>query len=102
MVECPLAKGEVGGSNPLHRSKRYINFMKIKRGIYQHYKGVKVQAIDVVLHSETLEELVLYEKLEDFGGYKKGTLWVRPKKMFLEKVVVNNSKITRFKFISKD
>ncbi len=74
--------------------------MKIKQGIYLHYKGVKIRVIGVGLHSETLEELVLYEKLGDFGEYKKGSLWVRPKKMFLEKVTVNNKKIPRFKFIS--
>lgn len=80
------------------KTKKYIH-TKIKIGIYQHYKGVKVRVIGVGLHSETLEELVLYEKLADFRGYKKGSLWARPKEMFLEKVTVNNKKIPRFKFI---
>ncbi len=74
--------------------------MKIKQGIYEHYKGIKVRVIGEALHSETLDELVVYEKLEDFGGYKKGSLWIRPKKMFLEKVTINGKNIPRFKFIS--
>lgn len=53
------------------------------------------------MHSETLEELVIYEKLEDFNGYKKGTIWARPKKMFLESVVVNGKKIPRFSLIKQ-
>ena len=36
---------------------------------------------DVALDSETQEEMVVYRKL-----YDDGSLWVRPKKMFLEEV----------------
>lgn len=36
---------------------------------------------DVALDSETEEEMVVYRKL-----YGDGSLWVRPKKMFLEEV----------------
>lgn len=53
----------------------------IKNGIYQHYKGKRYRLIDVVRHSETLEELVLYETLYEND---LGKLWVRPKEMFLE------------------
>lgn len=53
----------------------------ITNGIYQHYKGQKYRVLNIVKHSETLEDLVLYEAL-----YKNdlGQFWVRPKKMFLE------------------
>ena len=50
-------------------------------GIYQHYKGMKYKLLNVVRHSETLEELVLYETLYE---NKLGKLWVRPKDMFVE------------------
>lgn len=46
-------------------------------------------------HSETLEKMVVYKHLDT------GEVWVRPKKMFLEKVKVNGKKIPRFKFIGK-
>ena len=74
---------------------------KIKLGKYQHYKGNFYEVKAVVLHSETLEELVLYECLYQ---NPKSKLWVRPKKMFEEKVKVNGKQIPRFKFVieSKD
>lgn len=71
----------------------------VKLGKYKHYKGVMVRVIGIAFHSETQEELVIYEKLEDFGGFKKGSLWARPKKMFLEEVEVNGKRVPRFKFI---
>ncbi len=52
-------------------------------GIYQHYKGKKYKLLNVVRHSETLEELVLYETLYE---NELGRFWVRPKEMFVEEV----------------
>jgi hypothetical protein len=66
---------------------------------YRHYKNLLVKVIGVALHSETKEDLVIYEKLEDFGDYKKGSLWARPKTMFLEEVIVSGKKIPRFKIV---
>ena len=68
---------------------------------YRHYKNLLVKVIGVALHSETKEELVIYEKLEDFGEYKKGSLWARPKKMFLENVVVNEKTVPRFALVEE-
>ena len=50
-------------------------------GIYQHYKGQKYRLIEVVKHSETLEDLIAYECLYENN---LGKFWVRPKEMFLE------------------
>jgi len=66
----------------------------LELGIYEHYKGNKYKVIGVVNHSETTEELVLYQAL--YGEYG---LWVRPLKMFLENVEINGEMIPRFKFI---
>lgn len=74
---------------------------KIKPGKYKHYKNIMVKVIGVALHSETREELVIYEKLQDFNEFKKGSLWARPVKMFTEKVIVSGKKIPRFKFIKE-
>ncbi len=69
--------------------------ISMKLGKYRHYKGNFYQVIGTARHSETLEELVVYKAL-----YKsKYKLWVRPKKMFLEKVEVDGKKVPRFRFI---
>ena len=69
----------------------------MKLGVYQHSKtGNLYRVIGIAKHSETLEELVVYETLYD---NPKSKLWVRPLKMFLEKVEINGKKTPRFKFI---
>ncbi|MBI3888055.1 DUF1653 domain-containing protein [Candidatus Microgenomates bacterium] len=64
---------------------------------YRHYKGGLYKVIDIVVHSETLEEMVLYEPQRE----NKIKLWVRPLKMFMEKVIVNGKKVPRFKLIKE-
>jgi len=61
---------------------------KIKLGKYQHFKGEICEVIGIARHSETLEEMVVYQALGDSKKFGKNTLWVRPKSMFLEKVKV--------------
>ncbi len=72
----------------------------IKLGKYRHYKGKEYEVIGVARHSETLEELVVYKALytSEFG---KNSLWVRPKKMFLETVEVDGKKVPRFKYLGR-
>ena len=74
---------------------------EIKLGIYKHYKGKKYEVIGVAHHSETLEELVVYQQLYASDKFPVGTLWVRPKSMFEEKVKIAGEEIPRFKFIGK-
>lgn len=74
---------------------------KLQPGIYKHYKNILVKVIGVGFDSETLEEVVIYEKLQDFNGFKKGSLWVRPLKMFTEKVIVDNKEIPRFRYVGE-
>lgn len=69
---------------------------RIKKGIYQHYKGGKYEVLEVVRHSESLEPMVLYRHLDDDGG-----TWVRPYAMFFEEVEKEGKKSPRFRFISE-
>jgi len=57
---------------------------------YRHYKGGLYEVIDMALHSETLETLVVYRNLQT------GLLWVRPATMFLEDVVIEGKTLRRF------
>ena len=63
----------------------------MKLGKYQHRKGNFYEIIGVARHSETLEELVVYRTL-----HGENSLWVRPKAMFLETVVINGKEVLRF------
>ena len=53
----------------------------IQAGVYQHYKGNYYRVIGVARHSETLEDMVVYQAL-----YGDGELWVRPASMWEERV----------------
>jgi hypothetical protein len=66
---------------------------EIKKGKYKHFKGFICEVFGVAKHSETLEELVVYTH--------DGTLWVRPKEMFLEKIEIDGKTISRFEFIEE-
>jgi len=70
---------------------------KVKvKGIYQHFKGSSYQVLGVAKHSESLEELVIYQHLD---GDKE--IWARPTAMFLDEVEVDGKKVPRFKYIDK-
>lgn len=63
----------------------------IALGKYRHYKGKEYEVIGVAKHTETLEDLVVYRAL-----YGDGQVWVRPLRMFLEKVDIDGKKASRF------
>ena len=69
----------------------------MKFGRYRHYKGNEYVVIGVARHSETDDELVVYRP--DYG--ERG-LWVRPKEMFLETVVVDGQQVPRFQFLGEE
>ena len=61
-------------------------------GDYQHYKGGKYRVIGSAKHTESHEEFVVYQAL-----YGEQELWVRPRAMFFEEVLVNGMLVPRFK-----
>jgi len=62
-----------------------------KKGIYRHFKGNRYELLDIALHSETLEPMVVYRAL-----YGEGGLWVRPLTMWSEKVIHDGIEQSRF------
>lgn len=63
---------------------------------YKHYKNKPYTYLGVARHSETLEEMALYETRY---ANDHGKLWVRPKGMFFESVTIDGKTVPRFKEI---
>lgn len=55
---------------------------------YKHYKGNLYKIIAFARHSETTEEMIVYQSV------KNGDVWVRPKGMWND--VVNTNGVLRF------
>jgi len=66
----------------------------LKPGKYKHFKGNEYEVIDVALHSETLEEMVIYRPL-----YGEGKTWVRPLSMFLDMKEIEGKSVPRFELL---
>lgn len=71
----------------------------IQLGIYKHSKtGNLYKVLGLAKHSETLEDLVVYECLYDNPQSK---IWVRPLEMFIEEVEIEGIQKPRFQFVSQ-
>jgi len=57
-----------------------MNEIKLNR-VYKHFKGDLYIVLDIAIHSETKEKLVIYR-----GLYDDGKLYARPMDMFLSEV----------------
>jgi len=75
--------------------------MNLKLGIYEHYKNPehRYRVIGMAKHSETLEDMVIYEALYD---NEISELWVRPLTMFLGNVEVDGQSVPRFKYVCSE
>ena len=62
----------------------------VKGDRYQHYKGGLYEIVDMAVHTETKEEVVVYRSL------KYGTTWVRPLSVFSSWVTVDKIQVPRF------
>ena len=69
----------------------------MKPGIYKHYKGNLYNVIGTARHSETMEEMVVYQAL-----YGEMGLWVRPLTMFNESVEIEGKQVPRFEWLSNE
>ncbi len=61
--------------------------------IYKHYKGNLYKIIALAKHSETLEDMIVYQAVSD------NKVWVRPARMWNE--TVNNESLLRFTLVEK-
>ena len=70
--------------------------MEIKLGRYRHFKGGEYEVIGIAKHSETLEEMVVYRALYGDKG-----LWIRPARMWNERVERDGKTYLRFTYIEE-
>ncbi|MCW2291828.1 hypothetical protein M2262_001878 [Pseudomonas sp. BIGb0408] len=68
--------------------------MSLQPGLYRHYKGPEYRVLGVARHSETEEDVVVYQAL--YGEYG---LWVRPLEMFQGEVELDGKRVPRFAFV---
>ena len=70
-------------------------------GLYRHYKNKKLyKIITIARHSETHEEMVIYQGLYQCEEFGWNPVWARPAKMFLEKLRIEGKTVPRFEFVS--
>ena len=62
---------------------------------YRHFKGNVYRVLHIAKHSETLEDIVVYQAM-----YGERGIWVRPKAMFEEVIETEGKKFRRFEQIS--
>jgi hypothetical protein len=61
------------------------------QGLYRHYKDKSYRVLGAAKHTETLEDMVVYQAL--YGDYKT---WIRPAAMFFEMVQTTEGEVPRF------
>ena len=64
---------------------------------YRHFKGNGYRVLHIARHSETLEEMVVYQAM-----YGERGVWVRPKSMFEEVIERDGRTFRRFEEISRE
>jgi len=81
------------------RKESIIRRQRVRIGIYKHAKTGNLYKVHALAkHSETLEDLVVYECLYENA---KSTFWVRPYTMFFETVTIDGEKKPRFEYLKK-
>lgn len=70
--------------------------MFLQTGVYQHFKGNYYLVLGEATHSETMEQLVVYQPL-----YGTQRWFVRPTKMFVEMVVHEGVEMPRFRWVGE-
>jgi molecular chaperone GrpE len=81
----------------MNKEKNTISTEDFKKGIYQHYKGGKYRVLNEVKNSESKEDMLVYQDIND-----ETKIWVRPKLMFLELVDIKGEKKPRFEFLKEE
>lgn len=66
----------------------------IKLGLYKHYKGNVYKVLNVGIHTETMEEMVVYQDVND-----PDKIWIRPASMWNDEISIDGNTVKRFQII---
>ncbi len=71
----------------------------MKTGTYKHSKTGNLYKVHFIAkHSETMEDMVVYEALYE---NEKSKYWTRPLSMFTETVEISGKRVPRFEFVKE-
>lgn len=75
----------------------FANLTKFNYGnIFKHYKGQYYRFLYQAIHSETEEEMIVYQQLYATIKHPEGFIWTRPATMFHSNIIINNIDVKRF------
>lgn len=80
-----------------HKMKHMVRQLNITGQYYRHFKGNIYKVLHIAKHSETLEDMVVYQAMYGDHG-----VWVRPKTMFEEVIERDGKTFRRFSPISAE
>ena len=80
-----------------HKMKHMVKQLNMTGQYYRHFKGNVYRVLHIAKHSETLEEMVVYQAMYGDHG-----VWVRPKTMFEEVIERDGKTFRRFSPISAE
>jgi hypothetical protein len=70
-------------------------------GHYRHYKGGEYTVLGIGWHTETKEQLVVYQAHYDSEEFGPRAIWARPLKMFTDTVEMGGATVPRFEHIDQ-
>lgn len=68
----------------------------LQKGIYRHFKGGMYKVVEIAKHSETLEDLVIYQSLST------KQFWARPLSSFLQMTTHEGKQVERFAYVGQE
>ena len=69
---------------------------EIKLGTYRHYKGNTYKVLHIAKHSETLEDMVVYQDI-----HSPDKIWARPASMWNDDIEIDGKTVKRFELMEK-
>lgn len=76
---------------------------RLKPGKYRHYKTRQTyQLLSIARHSETHEEMAIYQALYTCDKFGSHQIWARPLQMFMETIQLDDKVVPRFEYLGNE